>query len=114
MNNDRFYIHCEDDGGTAIVGGGERATDDNGKSAIMVNPTAAATVIIDAAHTRAERIERITAPFSFISSGNLDGLPSDVIEGFLMAVNGISHEVVALLKAAQLIAHHESKGTNHE
>ncbi|MCQ9615913.1 hypothetical protein L1889_03695 [Paenalcaligenes niemegkensis] len=106
----KFYLHCRDEGHTTIFNDSERATDDNGKSALMVNPDATATTIIDAALVRAERIEQITAPFHFIDLGSLDDLPSNVIQDFLCAVNGMGHEVARLLIAAQSVAAIEKKG----
>jgi hypothetical protein len=97
--NKPTYINCADDGGILICAG-NTPDETDGKAALMANPGASAAVLIDAAFTRAARIQAITEPFSLIRTDSLD-LPRDTIQNLLSAINGMGHEVARLLEAAQ-------------
>ena len=100
MTKPQFYIRCEGEGTTAIYQG-EGPSQNNGLTALMINPAASTSVLIDAAFTRVERIRAVTAVFSFISPADLGEIQPDTLSDFLIAINGMSHEVSRLCEAAQ-------------
>lgn len=113
MNKRAFYINCGDENATAIYTG-PGPSEDNGLSALMVNPKAGKSVLIDAAFARANRICAVTAPFNFIAPGDLDEIPTDVLSRFFITINSMSHEVVRLCEAAQFASDPTVKETSHE
>lgn len=100
MTKRSFYIRCEGEGATAMYES-EGPHQDNGLTALMVNPAASASVLIDAAFGRVERIRAVTAAFNFIPHDALGEIHPDTLSDFFIAINGMSHEVSRLCEAAQ-------------
>src|SRR5690606_26076527 len=101
-----------DEGHTAIV---HQTPDENEENtALMVNPWAAASVLVDAAQARAGRVEAITRIFHFMNEDAVSQLPEDVVSDVLTSLNGMSHDVLRLLEAAQHALARQTGGISHE
>lgn len=106
-----IYIKCMDEGHTAIATSLPSASCAN--TALMVNPSAAVDVLLDAALTRSMRIEAVTRLFNFLTTEDA-ALPGDVSQDLLSSLNGMSQEVVQLIDAAQAALPSVEKEANHE
>lgn len=111
MNKRSFYIRCEGEGATAVYQG-DGPSQENGLTALMVNPAAGASVLIDAAFTRVERIRAVNAIFNFIPYDSLGEIQPDTLSDFFITINGMSHEASRLCEAAQYAV--VDKGASHE
>lgn len=91
-----FYIQVPGEGGTHPALPDTRPE----FAPLMVNQSASAATLIDAAHARVERIGLIAKPFTFIGAG-LSHIPPESVAGVLQAIYEATQEIMPLLQASQ-------------
>jgi hypothetical protein len=84
-------------------------TQEDGTSALCVNPDAGADVLLSAAHGRVERVRDLLKPFNG-RSDLADIVPSDVLTDFLYALAGIADEAEQILDHAVGVAIKANRG----
>lgn len=97
MNKRSIYIKCLDEGHGPVS---PMPDELEGTSALMVNPAASVSVLLDAAAARASRVIDVTKPFLDLETIDFDFSREDACR-LLVTVNAMAYEVCRLLVAAQ-------------
>lgn len=99
------YIRCLDEG-HGSVNPMPHETERN--TALMVNPAASVSVLLDAANARAARIVDVTNVFIEIETEDIDFSREDACR-LLTTVGAMAHEVCRLLVAAEIAQGRDTK-----
>ncbi|TAL89586.1 MAG: hypothetical protein EPN46_02415 [Candidimonas sp.] len=106
MNNRTVYIRCLDEGhGPAAPVPDEFES----STALMVNPEASLSVLLDAASARTARIVDVTKPFLDLEVTDFDFTREDACR-LLITVSAMAYEVSRLLEVAQAANMEEKEG----
>lgn len=97
MNRRPTWIRCLDEGHGPVT---EVPCEIQGTSALMVNPAASVSVLLDAANARASRVVDITKPFLDLEVIDFDLSREDACR-LLVTTSAMAYEVCRLLVAAQ-------------
>lgn len=104
------YIRCLDEGHGPVCPVPDELEQ---STALMVNPKASQSVLLDAANIRASRIVDITKVFLELENETFD-FPREDACRLLTAVSGMAYEVCRLLVAAQHMNQPSEAEVSHE
>lgn len=99
---DNHYIRCLDEGHGPVS---PVPHEEEGTTALMVNPAASQSVLLDAAEARLARIIDVTKPYLDLEIGDFDFTREGAVR-LLITICAMAQEAHALAKGAQKTAGH--------